>query len=78
LIHYFEKPAIIGSTSLLGSYTAFVGIDGFVKTGFYLSLQVLLYGGAQVKDFQYTANGGTIGMSIGVLVFRMHPFYSRY
>ncbi|PVU85593.1 hypothetical protein BB559_006928 [Furculomyces boomerangus] len=34
LVLFFERPAIIISTSIYGSYALFVGIDCFAKTGF--------------------------------------------
>jgi hypothetical protein len=69
LIHFVERPAIIVSTSLLGSFTTFVGIDSIAKTGFAHTVQLFLFGGVQLSSLNtYTASGGVIGMIVGTLI----------
>lgn len=65
LIHFIEKPAIICSTALLGSYTAFLGLDTFTDTGFNTSLQNVLFAGSNA---QTSVSGSELGMVAGVIV----------
>ena len=68
LINIFEKPMIMGATALLGSLTAFLGLDTFVKTGFYSTVQLFLFGGLGVQEIRYSASNGVIGMIVGTVV----------
>ncbi|KAI8896000.1 hypothetical protein BC833DRAFT_511348, partial [Globomyces pollinis-pini] len=42
LVNIFEKPSLIGGTSLIGSYTLFSGLDYFLRTGFRDTIKGLL------------------------------------
>ena len=79
LIQIFEKPALIVSTSLAGSYLVFYGIDVFARTGFANSSQASLY---QLKEGQqvvvYDTSGPVIGMMVGVIVLAIIGVGSQY
>lgn len=64
IIHLLEKPVIIISTALLGSYTTFLGLDTFTNTGFNSSIQNVLLSGINPSS----VSGTEIGMVLGVLV----------
>ena len=65
IIHFIEKPVIIGSTALVGSYTIFIGIDTFANTGFNAAVQKVLFAGSIMEA---KTSGAELGMVAGVLV----------
>ncbi|PVZ97050.1 hypothetical protein BB558_007018 [Smittium angustum] len=65
LVVFLERPAIIGSTSTYGSYSIFVGIDCFTRTGFKESI---------ISVFRKTTNPvkntpSMYGMLVGTIIF---------
>ncbi|PWA00783.1 hypothetical protein BB558_003160 [Smittium angustum] len=65
LVMFLERPAIILSTSVYGSYAVFVGIDCFAKTGFKESItNVLSKTKAPIK-----ITPSMYGMLVGVVIF---------
>lgn len=71
LIHFIERPAIMLATSLLGSFTLFLGIDSFAHTGFAQVVQNFLFGGLQASAVQYVASGGALGFIIATFVLTL-------
>ena len=64
LIHFFEKPAIIGSTSLAGAYFTMFGVDVFAKTGFATAFNAFL----KNPQFVYEADGKVFWMIVGTVI----------
>ncbi|KAI8892940.1 hypothetical protein BC833DRAFT_625349 [Globomyces pollinis-pini] len=68
LVNIFEKPSLIGGTSLIGSYALFFGLDYFLKTGFRATVKGLLTGTTSVGEIQYQPTAVLL-MLAGVVVF---------
>ncbi|KAJ2995016.1 hypothetical protein HDV02_001142 [Globomyces sp. JEL0801] len=68
LVNIFEKPSLIGGTSLIGSYTLFSGLDYFLRTGFRDTIKGLLTGTDDIGDIEYKS-AAVLLMLAGVVVF---------
>ena len=78
LIQILEKPALVFSTSLAGSYLTFYGIDVFARTGFANSSLSSLYQLREGQAIVYDTSGPVIGMMVGVLVLTIIGCFSQY
>ncbi|OMJ21069.1 hypothetical protein AYI70_g3698 [Smittium culicis] len=69
---FMERPAIIASSSVYGSYITFVGIDCFAKTGFKESILLIAQGYQSIKGRSSSVYGmlaGTVILAIiGMIV----------
>ncbi|KAL1920980.1 uncharacterized protein VTP21DRAFT_11615 [Calcarisporiella thermophila] len=63
LIWFLEKPITIIFTSLIGSFSLFLGIDFFAQTGLYACFDAFLHSG------RFVADGKVYGMLAGMAVF---------
>jgi hypothetical protein len=77
-IHWFEKPVLVLSTSLVGGYLIMFGIDVFVKTGFTNAAMAFLFKNADGQDIVYTASGSVIAMMAGVVVLTVGGCIYQY
>ncbi|KAI9228617.1 MAG: hypothetical protein DHS80DRAFT_30633 [Piptocephalis tieghemiana] len=67
LIWFFERPAVIGSTSFLGGYFFLLGVDMWIDVGMEQSAERVFM--VQTVPFMAKHDGQTIGMLFGVLGF---------
>ncbi|KAJ3258279.1 hypothetical protein HK103_003760 [Boothiomyces macroporosus] len=77
-IHWFEIPAIIGGTSLIGAYSFMYGVDIFAKTGFTAAVQSFLFGSNPYQTVVFTASTSITIMVIATLVLAAIGAYSQY
>ena len=78
LIQILEKPALVFSTSLAGSYLVFYGVDVFARTGFANSSISSLYRLKEGQVVVYDTSGPVIGMMIGVVALTVIGCVSQY
>jgi hypothetical protein len=77
-IHFFEVPALIGSTSIAGAYSTVFGVDVFLKTGFAAVFQLFVNDPSQAGTLFYTADGKVIGMIAAVVVLTIIGCIAQY
>lgn len=89
MIHFFEKPMLIGSTSIAGSTVAIFGLDVFVKTGyadaviFFLQKTRAGFTSGSIPidptaDYSYLLTGKVGGMVFGVVVLSVIGSISQF
>ena len=66
LISFFEKPILILSTSIVGSFSFIYGVDIFAHKGFIQAVRVFL--GERSLSATYELTGVVIGMLVSVLI----------
>lgn len=79
VIQFIQKPVIVISTAIAGSYAFFFGIDVFIQTGFSQAVQRFA-GGAQTSlgTFERSSSTAVIGMCAGVLILAIIGSVSQF
>ena len=80
LIHLFEKPVVIVSTSLLGSYLIVLGVDEFAKTGFNEAVKQFVRG-ARTGTYDtaiFTTSGKIYGLLVTAIVLTILGVLVQY
>jgi hypothetical protein len=78
LIQFIEKPLIIISTSILGSYLFFIGLDVFLKVGFVAMLQAFLNGNISVSPDLVESDPKLYAVLASVPVLAMIGVFSQF
>jgi hypothetical protein len=88
MIHFFEKPMLIGSTAVAGSTVAIFGLDVFVKTGYADAVIFFLQNTrAGINngifphaplDYSYLFTGSVGGMVFGVIALTIAGSISQF